>query len=53
MDTDSLCLELAEKALCDCIRSEKRQQWEFLRCKDSNDLLTADACSIFSPDLLC
>ena len=34
MDTDLLYLALAEKELYDCIRCEKRREWEFLRSKD-------------------
>ena len=49
MDTDPLCLALAGKELYDCIRSEKRQEWELLRSKDCNDSFTADACSNFFP----
>ena len=30
MDTDSLFLVLAEKELYDCIRTEKRQEWEWI-----------------------
>ena len=46
-DTNSLFLALAEKEKCDCIRSEKRQEWELLRSKYCNHALTADACSNF------
>ena len=53
MDTDSLFLALAEKELYNSIRSEKLQEWEFLRSKSCNDSFTADACSIFSPDVQC
>ena len=33
--------------LCDCIRSEKRQEFELLGSKDSINFFTADACSNF------
>ena len=46
-DTNSLYLALAEKELYECIRSEKRQEWELLRSKECNDSFTADACSKF------
>ena len=36
----------SRKNLYSCIRSEKKQEWDSLRSKDCNDLLTADACSI-------
>ena len=53
MDTFSLYLALAEKEKYDCIRSEKRQEWDFLRSKDCDDSFTADACSKFLPWKCC
>ena len=53
MDTDSQYLALAEKEMNDSLRSEKRQVWELLRSKDFLDSFTADACSIFSPNVSC
>ena len=37
----------------DCIRSQRRQEWELLRSKDCIDLITADACSNFFPRKCC
>ena len=51
--TDSLYLALAEKELCDCIRSEKRQEFELLSSEDCIVLLTADAYSNFFPRICC
>ena len=53
MDTDSLYLALAETDLYDCILSEKKQEWESLRSKDSNDSFTADDCNNFFPRISC
>ena len=53
MNTDSLYLALAGKEMYDCIRGEKSQEWELFCSKDCNNSITADACRIFSPDVLC
>ena len=53
MDTDSLYLALANIKMCDCKRSEKRQEWEMLRSMDCNDSFTADAFSHFFPRTCC
>ena len=45
MYSDSLYLALAEKESYDCMRSEKRREWESLRSKNSKDSFTAGACS--------
>ena len=34
MDTDSLYLALAEKGLYDCVRNEKRQEWELISIRE-------------------
>ena len=47
MDTDSFYSKLAGNELHDCVRSEKRQEWELLRKIDCNDSFTADAWSNF------
>ena len=31
----------------DCVRSEKKQGWENLRCEDCKDSLNADVCCNF------
>ena len=49
MVNDFLYLVLAEKELFDCIRSEKKQEWELLRSKDYNNWFTTEACSDFFP----
>ena len=49
MDTNSVFLALAEEELHDLIRSEIKQEWEFLCRKVCNDLFTAVACSSFLP----
>ena len=43
MDTDSLCLALAEKELEDYIRPKVRAEWQRLRWNDCVDSFTADA----------
>ena len=43
MDTDSLFLALAEENLHDCIRPEKKGDWEKLREKDCRDSFRADS----------
>ena len=53
MDTDSLCLALGEKELYNCIRTEKRQEWELLRSTDCIDSFTEDSCSNFFPQTSC
>ena len=42
MDTDLLYLALAEENLSDCIRPEKKDDWEKLREKDCRDSIRAD-----------
>ena len=53
MDTNLLYLELAEKEVYDCIRSEKMQDWDLFCGKDCNDLFTAGACSNLIPRKSC
>ena len=53
MDTDSLYLALAEKELEDCIRPERRAEWQRLRSNDCVDNFTADAVGYFFPRILC
>ena len=43
MDTESLYLALAEENLYDCIRPEKKGDWEKLREKDCRDSFRADS----------
>ena len=52
-DTNSQYLALAEAELYDSIRSEKRQEWEWIHNKNCNDLITTDICSIFFPRTCC
>ena len=47
MDTDSLCLALAEKGLNDSNRHAPKTEWERLRSKNCIDSLTADATGNF------
>ena len=51
--TDSLNLALAEKELEDCIRPEKRAEWQKLRSNDCIDSFTADAVANFFPGTCC
>ena len=53
MDTDSLCLALAEKELEDCIRPEMRAEWQSLRSNDCVDSITADAVANFFSRTCC
>ena len=53
MDTDSLYLDLAEKQLEDCIRPERRAEWQRLRSNDCVDSFTADAVSNVFPRTCC
>ena len=53
MDTDSLYLALAEKELIDCIRPERKAEWEKLRSTDCDDSFTADASGNFFPRACC
>ena len=46
-------LVLAKKELYDCKRSEKMQEWELLRSKECNNLLTVDIFSAFFPRTCC
>ena len=43
MDTDSLCLTLAEEDLDDCVLPRKRAEWTEKRSKDCRDDFRADA----------
>ena len=47
MNTDSLCLVLAERELEDCIRPEMKAEWKGLRLKDCSGSFTADAVANF------
>ena len=47
MDTDSLCIALAEKELGDCIRPKMTTEGQRLRSKDCADSFTADAVANF------
>ena len=47
MDTNSLFLALAEENLYDCIRPEKKGDWEKLRENDCRDSFRADSKTIF------
>ena len=47
MDRDSLYLALAEEEQEDCIRPERRAEWQRLRSNDCVDSFTADAVAIF------
>ena len=49
MDTDSLYLALAEKKQEDCIRLERRAEWQRLRSNDCVDNFSADAVAKFFP----
>ena len=53
MDTDSLYLALAEKELGDCIRPERRAEWQRLRSNDRVDSFTADAVAKFFSRTCC
>ena len=53
MDIHSLYLALTEKELKDCIRSEKKPEWELLSSKECNDSFTAVACSNLFPRTCC
>ena len=48
MDTDSLCLALAEENLYDCIQPDKRAAWEKMRENDCRVSFKADAKLISS-----
>ena len=52
-DTNSLYLALAEKKLEDCIRPERRAEWQKLRSIDCVDSFTADAVAHFFPRTCC
>ena len=47
--TGSLYFALAENELYECIRIEKRREWELLLNKYCSDSFTADACIYFFP----
>ena len=49
MDTDSLCLAIAEKELCDRKRIDKTQEWDLLRSRECENLFNGEACSKFFP----
>ena len=53
MDTDLLYLALAEKELEDCIRPEKRAEWQRLWSNDCVDSFTADAVANVFPRTCC
>ena len=52
-DTDSLYLALTEENLYDCIRPEKRSDWEKLRENDCRDSFRADSKTNFFPRTRC
>ena len=52
-DTDSLYPSLAQKELEDCIRPEKRAEWQKLPSSDCDYGLTADAVANFLPRTCC
>ena len=52
-DIDLLYLALGEKELEDCIRSEKRAEWQRLRSNDCVNNSTADAVAKFFPRECC
>ena len=53
MDTDSLYLAVAEKELEDCIRPERRAEWQRFRSNDCVNNFTADAVASFFPRRCC
>ena len=53
LDTDSLYLAPAEKELEDCIRPEKRAEWQTLRSNDCVNSFTADTVASFFPRTCC
>ena len=53
MDTDSLYLAFAVKQVADCIRPEKKAEFEHLRTKDCTDSFTADPVATFLPRRSC
>ena len=53
MDTGLLYLSLAEKHLEDCMRPEKRNEWQRLRSNDCVDNFTADAAANSFPRFCC
>ena len=53
MDTDSLCLVLAEKELDDCILPSKRVEWIEKGSKDCRDDFRKDAKNNFFPRHCC
>ena len=53
MDTDSLNLVLAEKELEDCIRPERKTEWERLRSEHCSNSFTADEVAYFFPRRRC
>ena len=53
MDMDSLYLALAEENLYNCIRPEKKGDWEKLREKDCIDSFRADSKTNFFPRTCC
>ena len=52
MDTDKLYLALTEKELDDCIRPERKAEWQRLRSNNCVDSFTADARAVFPPSIL-
>ena len=53
MDTESLYLALAEKNLEDCMRPERKLEWQRLRSNDCVDTFTADAVANVFPRTCC
>ena len=53
MDTNSLYLALAEENLHDCIRPEKKGDWEKLREKDCRGSFRADSKTNIFPRTCC
>ena len=53
LDTGSLYLAVAEKEVENCIRSEKKAEWEQLRSKGCTKSFLADAVGNFFPRICC
>ena len=52
-DADSLYSALAEEELEDCIRLERKAEWQTLRSNDCVDIFTADTVANFFPRTCC
>ena len=51
MDAESLYLSLAEEELYDCIRSDKKREWKYLRSSNCADEFKANATTKLFPAL--